>query len=90
MANFLKVRCLKIFYMLVPPMHLSRLPICPVPDFEFGQLDSQVHDGNCNDFRLPLKAQSGAQTVVDKSPGHLHHFLQLLLVTFETFCESDD
>ena len=57
------------------------LPICPVPDFELGQLDSQVHDGNCNDFRLPLKAQSGAQTVVDESPGHLHHFLQLLLVT---------
>ena len=40
-----------------------------------------MHDCDGDDFGLPLQAERGAEAVVDKGPGHLDHFLQLVLVS---------
>ena len=86
MTNILENICLKVPDVLVPPVLVLRRPVLPVPDLELAELGGQVHESDGDHLRLPLQAQGGAQTVIDKSPGHLNHLLQFRFVSFQTLC----
>ena len=75
---------------LIPPVLVVRGLVVPVLEVELAELACQVHQGDGDDFRLPLEAESGAERVVDEGPAHLNHFLQLGAVPFEALGELDE
>lgn len=75
MADILQNLCLQILDILVPPVLMIWQSALPVLHLKLAELGCQVHQSNGYDLRFPLEAECGAQTVIHKCPGHLHHLL---------------
>lgn len=74
---------------LIPLAAVACRPALPVSNVKLGESTGEVHDGYSNDLRFPLETQCCAQTVVNKSPCHLHHLLHFAFVTFNEFGEFE-
>lgn len=61
MTNILEVGHVQIDHVTFPPMLLVVVSIEPVLDLEFGELGSQVHDGDGDDLGFPLETECGTQ-----------------------------
>jgi len=83
MTNIFQHFSLQILHILIPPILVLGQSALPILHLKLAELCCQVHQGYGDHLWLPLQAQGGAQTVVNKCPGHLHHLLQLWLVTFQ-------
>jgi len=82
-ADILQHLRLQILDILVPPVLVVWQSALPVLHLKLAELCCQVHQGYGYHLWFPLKAECCAQTVIYKCPGHLHHLLQLWLVTLQ-------